>query len=302
MFKKLLSLATVSLMLAVGLSLAVAPASNADVPTSSPYVMVITCSGSSGILFYNAASTNPISSGSTIAESSAYFSAPNLTSQSVSTLGAPSGCAAYNGLPSTGTYSIVVHDDVSADIGVAANNNLDNVGTFVLVNTTKYVLFQTSGSLGVAGRAYEVTVSAPAVATPVPDPVQQSKITGLSVATAVAKTLTPVVVSGSFVEKISNISLDNTFLVPGSWVQTPTTVSFTLPGKSTGTYLIQIYNGSAPVLNAQSFTFIAPVASATSVATKPAKVTYIRCVKPDRGIRIYYGINPSCPVGYTFNN
>ena len=138
------------------------------------------------------------------------------------------------------------------------------------------------------------------VNVPVPDPLQQSKITALSVSTAIAGSSTPVVISGSFVETIKSIHINGVALASGSWTQTPTTVSFTMPGKSTGTYQIQLFNGSAPVLALQTFTFTSPsvVVAPTSTPTAKPKVTYIRCVKPGKGTRIAYGVNPVCPVGY----
>ena len=139
-----------------------------------------------------------------------------------------------------------------------------------------------------------------AAITAAPDPVQQSKIASLSISTAVAQTSAPVVILGTFVEKVAAIHISGTPLSTNSWIQTPTSISFTMPAQIKGVYQIQIYNGSAPVLDVQTFTFIG---SAIQVSPKPGpivkpKVTYIRCVKPGRGTRIAYGINPSCPVGY----
>jgi len=139
-----------------------------------------------------------------------------------------------------------------------------------------------------------------AAITAAPDPVQQSKIASLSILTAVAQTSAPVVILGTFIEKVAAIHISGTPLSTNSWTQTPTSISFTMPAQIKGVYQIQIYNGSAPVLDVQTFTFIG---SEIQVSPKPGpivkpKVTYIRCVKPGRGTRIAYGINPSCPVGY----
>jgi len=139
-----------------------------------------------------------------------------------------------------------------------------------------------------------------AAITAAPDPVQQSMIASLSISTAVAQTSAPVLILGTFVEKVAAIHISGTPLSTNSWIQTPTSISFTMPAQIKGVYQIQIYNGSAPVLDVQTFTFIG---SEIQVSPKPGpivkpKVTYIRCVKPGRGTRIAYGINPSCPVGY----
>ena len=152
-----------------------------------------------------------------------------------------------------------------------------------------------------AAAAPAALVAAPvAVPVPVPDPVQQSKITALSVATAIAGTPTPVEITGSFVEKIRAIQINGVALAAGSWTQSASSVAFTMPAKAAGTYQIQLFNGSAPVLKVQNFTFTTPivVVAPTPTPTAKPKVTYIRCAKPGHGTRVAYGVNPTCPAGY----
>ena len=152
----------------------------------------------------------------------------------------------------------------------------------------------------VSGVTFVIAPATEAVAsTPAPDPVQQSKITSISPTTAAAGNATSVVVSGTFIEKISSIQINGVALPSGSWVQTSTTVSFTVSPRTPGSYQIQLYNGSAPVMKVQNFTISTPADAKTSKLTAKPKVTYIRCVKPGHGTRIAYGINPSCPAGYT---
>lgn len=130
---------------------------------------------------------------------------------------------------------------------------------------------------------------------PVPDPIQKSNILSMTPTTTPADSLTTVVITGIFVEKVVGIHANSIVLAPENWVQDTSTVTFTLPGSSAGTYSIQLYNGSAPVLKEQSFTF-------TSLPPKPViskKVTYIKCTKPPRSTRIAHGINPVCPAGFT---
>jgi len=133
----------------------------------------------------------------------------------------------------------------------------------------------------------------------VPDPVQQSKITSMTPTSSTASVVTAIVVNGTFLEKVSAIQVNGVGLAAGSWVQTPTTISFAIPGKSVGTYSIQVFNGSVPVLAAQSFTVsAAPVIKPVPVAPSKPKVTYIQCSKPGHGTRTVYGVNPACPSGY----
>ena len=93
---------------------------------------------------------------------------------------------------------------------------------------------------------------------PAPDPVQQSTIMAISPSSAITGAATPTVITGAFVERVANIAIDNYFLPIGSWIQTASTVSFEMPNLPLGTHLIQIYNGSAPVLTPQIFTVVAP--------------------------------------------
>jgi hypothetical protein len=146
-------------------------------------------------------------------------------------------------------------------------------------------------------RTYTLTINAKP--EPVPDPVQQSKIGSLSVLTASSGVSTPLVISGTFVEKVSAIQINGVGLPSGSWSQTPTSISFTMPNNPPGVYQIQLFNGSAPVLKVQNFTFTAPVPIAqTPIPTLKKKVIYIRCAKLGHGTRIVYGVNPVCPDGY----
>jgi hypothetical protein len=172
-------------------------------------------------------------------------------------------------------------------------------GSWVELPSRSYVNGQVCG-VTTSFSPFAAAAPAALIAMPVPDPLQQSKITSIDVKTAIAGTPTPIVISGSFVEKIRAIQINGVSLAAGSWTQSSDSLSFTMPGKSAGSYQIQIFNGSAPVLAAQSFTFtapIAPVALTTTPAAKP-KVTYIRCAKPGHGTRVAYGINPTCPTGY----
>ena len=102
-----------------------------------------------------------------------------------------------------------------------------------------------------------VTPSPSPSATPyvIPDPVQQSKIISITPSAALHGTATRVVVSGSFVETISNVAFAGKILSVGSWTQTPTTVTFTVPGLEAGNYSVELYNGAVPLLTPLEFTF-----------------------------------------------
>lgn len=130
---------------------------------------------------------------------------------------------------------------------------------------------------------------------PVPDPVQKSSITSMAPTTAPAGAATTVTITGNFLEKVVSIHVNGVVLPTESWIQETSTVTVTIQGSITGTYSIQLYNGSAPVLKEQSFTFT-PLPPMPVVSKK---VIYIKCVKSPRSTRIAHGINPVCPAGFT---
>ena len=157
-------------------------------------------------------------------------------------------------------------------------------------NLASYNIFNSSAS-------FYLTINTP-VTAPVPDPLQRSTISGLQPVTASVGTAVPVIISGSFIEQISNIEINSSFLPVGSWTQTQSTVSFTLPASVAGSYQIQIFNGSAPVLAVQKFTVTPAAAVAVSgESLAKQKVSYIRC-EMGTHVRIAYGLIPVCPVGY----
>lgn len=138
------------------------------------------------------------------------------------------------------------------------------------------------------------------VATPVPDPVQQSKIFGIEGANSLSTAAQSVVIDGLFVEKIRNISVGGVMLPQGSWTQSSSKVTVALPTLKVGAVDIQIYNGSAPVLPLLDPEVTAQAAAAPQapvVANVKAKVIYVQCFKGSH-IRIAYGTKPVCPVGY----
>jgi len=231
---------------------------------------------------------------------------------SVTVVPVASNPASVSATPFTISGSTKIVDiQISGTFSGSATVCLDGAPTDHLYHFTGGAWVELASRTYVGGQVCGVTTSfspfaaappAPValVAAPVPDPVQQSKITALSVATAIAGTPTPVEITGSFVEKIRAIQINGVALSAGSWTQTASSVAFTMPATAAGSYQIQLFNGSAPVLKVQNFTFTAPlvVVAPTPVPTAKPKVTYIRCPKPGHGTRVAYGVNPTCPAGY----
>ncbi len=133
-----------------------------------------------------------------------------------------------------------------------------------------------------------------------PDPVQQSNLLSISPLTSVTGAAIPVVLEGTFLEKIRAIHVNGIPLPIGSWTQSPSTVSFLLSGESAKTYTIQIYNGSVPVLKALEITLTRPVVVTAPV--KKLKNKYIHCTRPGHAMKVIRGFEPTCPLGYELSN
>ena len=213
-----------------------------------------------------------------------------------------------------------------SDINAAAENS--NPFNYALLNNQ--VLFSANDGTNWGLWSYSLPPTAPAVT--LPDPLQKSAITTISPAEAVKGGSVAVTISGNFVETISNIMVAGGFLPAGSWTQTNTSVSFVMPSKPVGSYEIQIFNGAAPILKKQIFTFTAqvPVVTPTPIVTPtptpvvtptpsptptpvvtptpsptptkapskaPAKKITITCVK-GKIVKKVSAVKPKCPSGY----
>ncbi len=146
---------------------------------------------------------------------------------------------------------------------------------------------------------FAITVIAAANPAPpvIPDPVQQSKIISFSPSSTPADTFTSVTVNGSFVEKVRNIQVNGINLPAGSWIQTPSSITFTAPKTSAKNLAIIIFNGAVPILALDPI-LVKPSADLNNSVVKK-KVSYIFCSKSGHGVRLVHGINPVCPDGYS---
>ena len=115
-----------------------------------------------------------------------------------------------------------------------------------------------------------------AVDVPTGTPLQASHIASVVSAPCVIGGATVVSISGLFPEAISGITMNGTSIPATSWVQSATQVVISSATASTGTVTIQIYNGSTPLLSAQSFTCtvtVTPVVVPVVVTTTPPVAT-----------------------------
>jgi len=108
---------------------------------------------------------------------------------------------------------------------------------------------------------------APVAAAVIPSPAQMSRIDSLSPIFGEAEKVAPVVLTGKFIETILRIAVNGIELPSGSWKQTSTAISFLMPTAKVGTYSIELFNGSVPLLPTQSFVVKATQASAGPATT-----------------------------------
>jgi Concanavalin A-like lectin/glucanases superfamily/IPT/TIG domain/Putative Ig domain len=202
---------------------------------------------------------------------------------------------------------------------------------------TRAVSFTVTDSLNETATAtVEFVISlatAPTSPTPTPvvvkDPPQTSSITE-SVQGCPSSPNT-VLIKGSFLAPISNISINNRMIDRSQWKQSASQVEITVSQASASSLDIQIFNGQIPVLPSQTISVTAscptptatptpiptvtptPVPTITPVPTptatpkpsvsptpspKPVLKKTITCVKGKVSKKVT-GTNPKCPKGYT---
>ena len=177
------------------------------------------------------------------------FTAPDsLTTASASTIVLSNGAQACNvfwqvsssatlGTNSTFVGHIVALASITATTGATVNGSLiARTGSITLDSNTIV-------NNGCAAAAVVVTTS----------PVQSSRVDSVTPADCVTSGPTTVTLNGSFPEKVLNLTINGVIAPMGSWTQTPTAIVITTTPVKTGAVLIQLYNGSVPLLAIQSF-------------------------------------------------
>ena len=110
----------------------------------------------------------------------------------------------------------------------------------------------------------------PPVQPVLPDPVQMNSISGIAPASGGTAGGNIVVLSGSFVAPITALQIDNVVLASTEWSQSSSAVAIKMPAHATGDAVIQLFDGQAPLLQAQRYTYTdapAPMPSATPSPT-----------------------------------
>ena len=208
-------------------------------------------------------------------------------------------------------YSLLNNYTYTIPESVAAFRNLtidssDNIylTLFMPAFGTEQVTLDTNG-------VYDFTHSSSAIFqvlvpnSPIPEntsvfeyPAQKSSIASISPETATVGSTLQVTVNGNFLAPIQNIVANGVRLAQGSWVQTPTQVTFSLAAAKAGPISILLYNGQAPVLAAPVIMVNSPV---TSWRSKHPLKTIIECHGQGHAIKHVLAVNPVCPDGFTLS-
>lgn len=170
-----------------------------------------------------------------------------------------------------------------------------------VATATTYTVTATNAT-GSTTQTFVLTVTAAVVvantpAVSVPDPVQKSSISSCQIATGPTAGGNAYSISGSFISPVTNVQVGASVLPLSSWVQTPTSVTITMPANAFGAVPVTIYNGQVPLLNSCSYTYItplvapsvAPTESSTPKAEQPLIKAEPRMMKALK-LKVFFGL------------
>ena len=190
------------------------------------------------------------------------------TSSSLVT-GTSSAIALTNGAQACNVFWLV---GTSATLGVTSTFVGHIIAQSAIVaNTSASIdgsLMALTAGITLAGNAITNNNCASVVAPP--EPLQTSRIDSVTPATCVTSGPTTVTINGSFPAQITNVTVNGATASQGSWVQSLTSVVVTTSVSTTSPVLIQIYNGTMPLLAPQTFTCTAvPVVVVPPIVVPP---------------------------------
>jgi hypothetical protein len=265
----------ISFPLILVLSIFSSQSSFADVEAGGPYIAAVMACGDQGVIFYNAAEENPLNPGAEIAQVEhiplvEFFNNAELSTFVVAGLGfqPEDGCDSddTNTIQNTGTFTNTTFCGASPILCITGFLDEDSETYLVALadlgvesGITQYTIFyseldfaDTYGLNFVSISGGSPTAPVAPVAAPLPDPNQLSTITGTTASAADSSGNVTITVAGSFPETVRNIDVNGRRIAPSSWVQDSSTITFTVPAAASGSYEVQIWNGSFPVLQVQT--------------------------------------------------
>lgn len=150
--------------------------------------------------------------------------------------------------------ALAADTEVHTFIAIMANTKDNSWASSLLLGNFKSYNFTpaeiSTFSLGI--QIEEEEVIEPPAPAPLPDPNQLSTITGTTVSATDSSGNVTITVAGSFPETVRNIDVNGRRLVAENWKQDSSSVSITVPVAASGSYVVQIWNGSFPVLQVQT--------------------------------------------------
>ena len=89
-----------------------------------------------------------------------------------------------------------------------------------------------------------------------PDPVQQSQNDSSSGLLSPDGTTVDITIIGNFIETVRSIQTNGKKISHGSWIQNPDSITFSALKSDSGSYTVQIFNGSVPLLEMLTFSLV----------------------------------------------
>ena len=182
--------------------------------------------------------------------------------------------------PGVGTVYSIAPTSSFNGTGLIFNTSTGTIsGTpLAVMPPTAFTITESSVAGGLQAQLYILSVLPPSPPVVTPDPPQQNSISGISPSTGSISGGTLVTISGSFPAPMTGLQIDGVALNPGSWSQAASSLSVLMPSHSAGPVSIALFDGQAPPLPDQPFTYvdipvITPTPSATPTPTPSATPT-----------------------------
>ena len=182
--------------------------------------------------------------------------------------------------PGAGTVYSIAPTSSFNSTGLIFNTSTGTIsGTpLAVMAPTAFTIIESSVAGGLQAQLYILSVLPPSPPVVTPDPLQQNSVSGISPSTGSISGGTRVTISGSFPTPMTGLQIDGVALNPGSWSQAASSLSVLMPSHSAGPVSIALFDGQAPPLPDQPFTYvdipvITPTPSATPTPTPSATPT-----------------------------
>ena len=182
--------------------------------------------------------------------------------------------------PST-AYSIAPTSSFNSS-GLTFNTSTGTISGIpsVVMAPTAFTIIESSVAGGLQAQLYILTVLPPSPPVVMPDPPQLNSISGISPSSGSILGGSQVTISGSFPSQIAGVQISGIPLSSNSWSQAASAISILMPSHAAGPVSIVLFDGQAPPLADQAFTYVdipvatpTPTPSATPTPTPSATPT-----------------------------